>query len=156
MDHRVLVTYATRAGSTAEVAAAPRPVADVSDLSGYQAAVIGSPLHSGEWLPEALVFVARHQAALRQMPTALFLLCMLDGTEETRRVKEAKLESVRHRLKPVAIGVFAGAMDYGKLPPIERLKAQTKGLPEGDFRDWEAIRRWAADLRPALAAPQRR
>jgi hypothetical protein len=27
---------------------------------------------------------------------------------------------------------------------------KVKGAPEGDFRNWEAIRAWAAGVRPAL------
>lgn len=169
MGERVLVTYATHTGSTAEVASViadvlasegtavdVRPAGSVEGIAGYQAVVVGSPLHSGQWLPEAVSFVNTHRTALCRIPVAFFILCMLPhDTAEDRRAKAAAVDTLRVMLKPVALGVFAGAMDYGKLSAIQRLQVQTKGLPEGDFRDWEAIRAWAAGLRPALLADSR-
>jgi menaquinone-dependent protoporphyrinogen oxidase len=61
------------------------------------------------------------------------------------------IQPVYIAVKPVSVGLFAGCMDYGKLSAIMRLQVQTKGLPEGDFRDWDAIRTWAARL-PSLLA----
>nr|HQD26703.1 flavodoxin domain-containing protein [Methanoculleus thermophilus] len=65
MAERILVAYATRYGSTADVAEAigdelrksgadvdVKPVGEVRDLSLYRAAVIGSPIYMGKWLPE--------------------------------------------------------------------------------------------------------
>ena len=66
MNDRILVTYATRAGSTAEVAAAcaetlaargyavdVKPVKEKTQLTGYSAVVLGSAIRMGDWLPEA-------------------------------------------------------------------------------------------------------
>jgi menaquinone-dependent protoporphyrinogen oxidase len=77
MSDTILVTYATFTGSTAETAAfigrvlaengaqvEVRPVQDVTDLTPYRAVVIGSPIQSSKWLPEAMQFVQTHQAAL--------------------------------------------------------------------------------------------
>lgn len=46
------------------------------------------------------------------------------------------------QVKPVEIGVFAGAMNYNNLSWLNKKIIISKGLPEGDFRDWEAIRAW--------------
>jgi menaquinone-dependent protoporphyrinogen oxidase len=59
------------------------------------------------------------------------------------------LDSVRRsvpQVKPVEIGLFAGALHYDKLPWLMRKILQSKGLPEGDFRDWDTIRAWASHL----------
>jgi menaquinone-dependent protoporphyrinogen oxidase len=161
MKTRILIAYATRAGSTVEVAQVIGeiladaetvvdifPVSDVTDLAGYQAVIIGSPIHSGQWLPEATTFVDTHKITLRNMPVACFVLAMRlrDKTEETRNSIAAILNPVRMTINPVSIGLFAGVMNYSKLSSILRLQAQTKGLPEGDFRDWDAIRKWANEL----------
>jgi menaquinone-dependent protoporphyrinogen oxidase len=43
----------------------------------------------------------------------------------------------------VGIGAFAGAVDYDNLSWLYKKILQSKGTPEGDFRDWKAIRAWA-------------
>jgi menaquinone-dependent protoporphyrinogen oxidase len=48
-------------------------------------------------------------------------------------------------IKPVAIGTFAGAMDYSNLSWLNQKILKSKGAPEGDFRDWNAIRAWARE-----------
>lgn len=164
MTDRFLVAYATAHGSTAEVAQAIadtlaaggeavdcRPAAAVEAVDDYQAVILGSPIHSGAWLPEAVDFVGRHPQALCRVPVALFVVGLLgDHTDGTRQAKLLAVESERILLGPVDIAVFNGRMDYGRLSAIQRLQIQTKGLPEGDFRDWETIRDWAADLREVL------
>ena len=165
MTAKILVTYATRAGSTTEVAAAigeavavdgaavdVLPVSEVESLVDYEAVVIGSPIHGGKWLMAALDFVDDHRDALLQLPVAIFATCLRlrDDTEEMRQSVAGTVEGVRVLLQPVSMGLFAGAMDYGKLSAIMRLQVQTKGLPEGDWRDWETIRAWGAALRKAF------
>jgi menaquinone-dependent protoporphyrinogen oxidase len=74
MTNRILVTYATRAGSTVEVAAAigetlrgsgfsvdVKPVKEKPSVEGYQAVVVGSAIRLGSWLPEAVNFVKNNQ-----------------------------------------------------------------------------------------------
>jgi menaquinone-dependent protoporphyrinogen oxidase len=46
-------------------------------------------------------------------------------------------------IKPVGIGTFAGALDYSNLSWLNKKILKSKGTPEGDFRDWNAIRAWA-------------
>jgi len=106
----------------------------------------------GRWLPEAVQFVGTHQETLSRIPVAYFLGCMTleDDTEENRRTVAAYLDTVREIVQPVDVGIFAGAMDYAKLPFVFRLMMKVMGTPEGDYRDWEAIRAWADGLRPAL------
>ena len=162
---RILITFATHAGSTAEVAKTigevltakgaavdVRSVAEVTDLDSCQAVVIGSPIHYGEWLAAATAFVDAHKTTLSRIPTACFTLALrLRETDDaTGRSVETILHPIRLQIKPVSIGLFAGAMDYSKLSAITRLAAQSKGLPEGDFRDWDAIRTWVEALPPLL------
>jgi hypothetical protein len=67
------------------------------------------------------------------------------------------MKPVRALVKPVSEGLFAGALDIGKVPSFgDRLKFRLSiafGVwKAGDHRDWNAIRAWAADLKPILAA----
>jgi len=158
---RVLVAYATRCGSTAGVAEAigrtladlgfpaeVLPVDKVQDLRGYEAAVIGSPIRAGKWLPEALGFVRRNREGLIRVPVACFAvgLSLREGTEKSRREAAAALEPMEELVKPVSVGLFAGALDPGKLPPFLRLLMRLIKAPVGDFRDWTAIHAWATEV----------
>ncbi len=97
---KILVTYATRAGSTIEVAQTiaqtlgatgatvnVRPVKNVKDIKGYDALVIGSAIRMGQWFPEAVQFVKNNQPILTGIPVAYFLVSgyLKDDTPEMRK-----------------------------------------------------------------------
>jgi len=78
MSGRVLVAYASKYGGTAEIAQAiaeamraegldaeAREAATVTDLTGYDAAVVGSGVYMGRCAAEARKFVKQHRAELR-------------------------------------------------------------------------------------------
>jgi menaquinone-dependent protoporphyrinogen oxidase len=169
MNDRILVAYSSQTGSTAGVADAlgkqlaaggaavdVRQAKEVVDLSAYSAVVIGSAIHGGKWLPEAMTFVQANQSKLRQMPTAYFLVCLMmaNATEENRRWVATFLEPVRALVRPVAEGRFAGALLYNKYSLFEglgmRVFGRSQHLAEGDYRDWDAIHAWADSTRPLL------
>jgi menaquinone-dependent protoporphyrinogen oxidase len=165
MQKPILVAYASRHGSTAEVARAVgqtlieqgnaihlQPVTAVTGLEEYRAVVAGAPIYSSNWLPEATDFVRKYQRLLGEIPTACFIVSirLRNDSSELRRIIQQYLSTERLILKPVSTGFFAGALDYKKLSPIVRLQAETKGLPEGDYRNWEAIRSWASELHGLL------
>jgi menaquinone-dependent protoporphyrinogen oxidase len=52
--------------------------------------------------------------------------------------------------KASAHEVFAGRLDYGSLRRVERLMVKALRAPEGDFRDWNAIRSWARPIADQL------
>lgn len=165
MKNRILVTYASRAGSTGTVAEAigqtlcgtgaivdVRPIKNVTDLTGYDAVVVGSAIRMGQWLPEAVQFVKTHQAVLQQISTAYFTVCLTlkDDTEENRRVVAAYTDPVRAIHQPDQEAFFAGQMDYSRLSLLDSWMARWVKAPEGDWRNWEAIRGWAKNLSPVL------
>ncbi len=161
----VLVTYASRAGSTAEIADVIhqtlahnglivdlRPMQAVHDLSRYHAVVAGSAIQREKWLPEAMNFLQEHQAALRQKPFAAFLVCMALSRPTARAQQSAQgwMQPVRALAQPVSEGYFAGALELRKVPlaywPLFRVAILLGLWAEGDYRDWDAIRQWAGDL----------
>jgi menaquinone-dependent protoporphyrinogen IX oxidase len=93
---RILVAYATMAGSTAEVAKVVeeelnqagmqvdvREVGKVTDLEAYDGVVLGGPMIMG-WHRACLRFLRKHRASLQHRPLALFMLAMsLTQTGET-------------------------------------------------------------------------
>jgi menaquinone-dependent protoporphyrinogen oxidase len=173
MSNKILVTYASRLGSTAGVAEAigktltdngaqveVRRMEDVTDLSSYDAVVAGSAIRGKQWLPEAEQFMQKHQAALRQKPFAAFLVCMtlaLKNGEKYRPHVASFLDPVRALVKPVSEGLFAGVLNVSKIESFSnRLKFRISVLfgvwKEGDHRDWKAIHEWAASLGPLLSS----
>ena len=164
MDKNILVTYGSWAGSTAEIAeeiasvleesgspAIASPARKVMDISPYRAVVVGSGIHAGQLHGDVYTFMAMHEAALKQMPVAYFIVCMgmKEDTEEHRTEVAAylkKLHDTYPEITAVDEGYFAGVMNFSKLSWIFRTMMKVMKLEEGDYRDSEAIREWAAGL----------
>ncbi|MGA2505061.1 MAG: flavodoxin domain-containing protein [Anaerolineales bacterium] len=170
MSDKILVTYASRTGSTVGVAEAVGrtlaesgaqvdvlPMQDVHDLSPYRAVVAGSAIQNKQWLPEAMQFLQTNQAALSRKPFAAFLVCMTLAMKNADRYREFVsdfLAPVRNLVNPVSEGLFPGVLDIKKVPSAaDRFKFRLSVLfgawTEGDHRDWEAVRTWAEEL-PSL------
>ena len=175
----ILVVYATKGGSTAEIAeriahhlrlagqhAEAMPVGADVDPANYDAVVVGSGVYVGSWLKEAIAYVRRHRAALAARPVWLFSSGPL-GTATTdkdgRDLREVtipkQIAEFQTLFGPRDHRVFFGAFDSStcglgvrilRLFPVGR-----KLLVEGDFRDWGEIQSWAeliaAEL-PTIAA----
>ncbi|HEU5104175.1 MAG TPA: flavodoxin domain-containing protein [Roseiflexaceae bacterium] len=94
--NRILVAYATYAGSTVEVAQVVGeelaktglqvdvlPIGEVQSLEGYDGVVLGAPMIMG-WHRAALAFLRQYREALQHIPLAVFVMCMsLTQTGET-------------------------------------------------------------------------
>jgi menaquinone-dependent protoporphyrinogen oxidase len=162
MEKKVLVTYASKYGSTGGVADAigkelcSKDVAtdvvlikNASDVGSYQGVVIGSPIYMGKWMSEAVDFVKKNREILHQVPVAYFLVCMTLAQPDKNQAQALSymdpiLKAVPE-IKPVGIGTFAGALHYNNLSWLNKKVLKSKGAPEGDFRDWNAIRTWARE-----------
>ncbi len=166
MSTKILVTYATRAGSTQGVAERIaqtlrannhevdlRLMQDVQDVLPYSAVIAGSAVRFDRWLPEAMQFLKHHQHDLEQKPFAPFLVCLTLAKPSPKATQDAKayMQAVRELVTPMSEGLFAGALNMQKLPELRyRMLFQIPVLfrifKEGDYRDWEAIDTWANSL----------
>jgi menaquinone-dependent protoporphyrinogen oxidase len=160
MPTSVLVCYATRYGSTEEVAEAiaktlhehgievvVRSVLEVQNLDQYGAVVLGAPLYMFHLHKDALHFLARHHAALETRPVFIFALGPLHTDEKEFQGASQQLEKELakfHWLAPKATKIFGGKFDPQTLKfPYNLFMGKQ---PASDVRDWAAIRTWASDL----------
>lgn len=166
MQSSVLVAYATRYGSTEEVAEAIaatlhecglevdlQPVRDVRALTEHDAVVLGAPLFMFRWQKDARHFLSRHRSALTERPVAVFALGPVHDPydEEEWQASRSQLDKELANFPwftPVAVEIFGGKYDPAKLRfPIKLFAGKE---PASDLRDWTAIRAWASSLAEKL------
>ena len=165
---RVLVVHASQFGATKGIAdritdalnrrgirAEAYPVTELSNLEGANAVVLGSAIHAGHWLDDATRFVYRHQDELRQVPVWLFSSGPLgDRAARSPQPDPKEIGAFRILLEPRGHVVFPGAYDretadFRHSGLIERTVV-SRLMPDGDWRDWDAIDRWAEGIATAL------
>jgi len=161
MAKKILVTYATKAGSTAEIAEkigehfANRGFeADVinvksnPDPSPYDAVILGSCVRMGSWVPDMLKYVEANQVVLRSKQRALFTVHMMnDGEDESSQAARlAYLDKVRVMLPASEEVYFLGAMDFSRLSMLDRFISKMVKAEESDQREWEKIKQWATNI----------
>jgi menaquinone-dependent protoporphyrinogen oxidase len=156
METDVLVAYATKYGSTREVAETVveelqglglevelAELGHVKSLDGYRSVVIGAPLYMGRWHSDARTFLRRRHKVLGELPVAVFALGPMENTEKAARSSREQLDkALAHspELRPATVEVFGGVVEPSKLIfPFNN-------MPAGDARDWDAIRAWARAL----------
>jgi menaquinone-dependent protoporphyrinogen oxidase len=166
MSTSILVAYATKYGSTQEVAETVAatlreaglsvtcgPARQVRDLEGYDAIVLGAPLYMFRWHKDAKNFLSRHRQALMARPAAVFALGPFH--EDAKEFQEARGQLDKELARfpwfaPVAIEIFGGKFDPAALSFPYNLIPALKKMPVNDIRDWAAIRAWASGLAAQL------
>jgi menaquinone-dependent protoporphyrinogen oxidase len=164
MSDSILVTYATRHGSTqevAEVVAATlrecgltvdlQPLRKVRTLDGYNAIVLGAPLYMFRWHKDALGFLSRYREALMERLVAIFALGPTHDPHDEEEWQDscAQLDKELAKfpwLTPVALEMFGGKYDPAKLRFPYSLIPALRQMPTTDLRDWTAIGAWASNL----------
>jgi menaquinone-dependent protoporphyrinogen oxidase len=153
---RVLVAYATKHGSTREVAEAVAdtlrhcdlvvdvmPAADVAHLRRYDGVVLGAALYTGRLHKDARRFLARHEDGLAVRALAVFAMgprTLQDADVASSRAQLDRALGAMPRLAPVSVAIFGGVV------APEALRFPLNRMPAVDARDWGAIEGWAAEL----------
>ena len=168
---RVLVAYATRFGSTHEIASAIAHELNAAGLNAhaaetssglvpadYDAFVIGSPLYAGTWLPSAGMFAAIMAERMKGKPVALFSVgTLILKSPESGRAEHTKFIEGLVEVAPgpnvVADIVFSGYFDRSNLPWWLRIIDRFAPTPQGDHRNWPEIQAWAKSLVPKFESP---
>lgn len=172
MNQQILVVYASKCGSTAEVAKSignvlsqlgavvtVLPTHQVRSLKGYNAVVLGTAIRMNKPLSEMRFFAYRFRRDLAKVPTAAFSvgLILREDTPENRAEAARFLAPLLERLaNNKSTATFGGKLDYQTLPPFFRAvfsKDASGAMAEGDYRDWNAIHNWATALPAALGLP---
>jgi menaquinone-dependent protoporphyrinogen oxidase len=135
-----------------------RAVEDVDDLAGYDAFVIGGAVYMFHWLKPMSRFLRRNREVLAERRVWLFSSGPL-GTETTDAKGRDVLEvsgakeatEIEAAIHPRGHRMFFGAYSTGKPVGlaerfVARIPAARDAMPEGDFRDWDAIEAWAGDI----------
>ena len=149
---KILVAYATKNGSTTDVAHAIgvrlrehgctveiQSVKNVKCIQDFDFLVVGAPIYSGQWLNGAHRILKRlHKLKSEKTPmVALFALGPRKNEGPEDWVKpNAQFERALKKhptINPVSKALFGGAD-----PPKKSVRR--------DIRDWEAIKAWADEL----------
>lgn len=161
----ILVSYATSHGSTAEIAqfiadklvakgheATAEDAALVLSVEGYDAFVVGSAIHSGEWLPEAVAFVEEFGDDIGDKPVFVFVSCIrvLEDKGYDWVLNNYMPPWLLEKLNLVDVVAFAGKLLFDNVSWEEEwtLALKYDGVHpaidfDGDFRDWSKIEAWA-------------
>lgn len=160
---RVLVTWATTHGATAEIGgwiadtlrsrgydAVAAPCETAPDPGGFDAVVVGGALYANRWPAPARRFVRRHVRALRRVPVWFFSSGPLDDSAATGDLAATTEVAVLAE----RVGALGHATFGGRLAP------DVRGFPAraiarehaGDWRDPARVRRWADSVADALPA----
>ncbi len=172
MTGTILVAYATRYGSTREVAEAAaatlrehgltvevEAVRDAVVGDRHDGVVLAAPFYVGAMLKDAVRFLERERTALERLPVAL-LACGPLSADDDIAAARGQLDDALVKLgwlQPVAAEMFVGKYDPHHLRVADRLltalpASPLHGVGARDDRDWKAIRAWAAALPGLLQA----
>lgn len=159
---KVLVTAASKHGSTAEIAdaIAARLRLDgievdqfdpgsVQSLADYDAVVVGSAVYMRQWVEQARAFVSRFHNQLRSMPAWGFSVGMNGvpkrAPQDPKKIGPVNTDSVFDNTI-----TFPGRYDPSRLSLRERSIARLAGAVEGDFREWNRVEQWADEIAAQL------
>jgi menaquinone-dependent protoporphyrinogen oxidase len=161
VEPKVLVAYASKHGTTREVAESiARTLGErglaveveearrVRDITRYDAVVVGGGLYMGKWHADARRLLKRHRGELAAKRLAVFGMGP-DSLEESK-VAESRKQLDRAlaatpELEPIAVTIFGGALEP------ESWRFPFNRLPAFDARNWDAIHGWAEDLVASLS-----
>lgn len=160
MEHKVLIAYASKRGSTKEIAEQigeifhragvtvdATPANQVRDLADYDVVVLGSAVYYGRWRKEAVNFLKENEKTLSEKKVWFFSSGPLGEGDPVDLLDGWKFpplqQAIADRIQPRGIAAFHGVLEEEKLNFFERSILNKLESPVGDFRDWDAITNWA-------------
>ncbi|WP_448006583.1 flavodoxin domain-containing protein [Agromyces bauzanensis] len=177
---KVLVAYASKYGATEGIAQRigdglrkrgldvdVTKCEDLREASGYDAYVVGSAVYEFNWRRDARKFVKRNADVLAAKPTWLFSSGPVgtekvdkDGKDVLKGAEPKQFTDYEELVHPRGTQVFRGAYHHDKIRGGDRIivwmPAIRDIMPEGDFREWDAIDAWSSTIADELGAPAAR
>lgn len=161
-----LVAYASKHGSTAEIAEAIAATlresavaadciaaGEVDDLGPYDAVVLGSAVYMKRWQGDARHFLRKHASELANLP---FWVFSSGPTGDPAEDDAAWQEPKRTIAKAEKLGAREHVVFGGRISPESgrMAKSMAEKTPEEyrDRRDWDEIRAWASGIAAELGA----
>ncbi len=163
VSEKVLITYASRYGSTKDIAIAISkvledhqfindvfPAEDISSLDPYHAVIMGSAVYFGNWLEPASELLESFQEQLIQIPVWLFSSGPTVNGDPSKALENwcfpTSLQAIANIIRPRDIKLFAGKIDPTLLTLDDWLTNRSMGGKSGDYRDWNIIAEWANSI----------
>jgi len=159
---RVLVSAGSKHGATAEIArriaiqledsgcdVTSCPPGEARDVEDFDAIVLGSAVYAGHWTADAKDLaqaVGRFEA---KPPVWLFSSGPI-GDPPKPEEEPVDVSEIRAATDAREHHVFSGKIDKSMLGFGEKAILMALKVPEGDFRDWDAIDRWASRIAEQL------
>jgi len=173
-DTYVLIAYDTIHGSTAEVAehigddlcskgfkVSVQLAANVTDISAYDAVIIGTAIYKFAWMEGAKNFLSQNKSALSNVDTAYFML----GASMSTDIPETREGAIKMFMDPIllefpevvplTLGLFGGEVNFSenKYNFFEWIVLKILGLLLGynkeggaDWRNWDTIDIWTEEF----------
>ncbi|MDO9538929.1 MAG: flavodoxin domain-containing protein [Methanocalculus sp.] len=160
MTGRILVAYATRAGSTEGIAeviaeglrlagydAGKARICDAPDPKEYDRIILGGPIYMGS-MNEVQRYCQEHEDALQSRIIGVFAVGMSFAGDDEEKHAQARdvLKKAIGQLTPRFSGYFAGMTNPEKLSFFQRTALTVVRTPIGDYRDWKAIKGWTEEI----------
>ena len=163
----VLVAYASKRGSTAEIAETVAATLrreglgvclerceDVRNLDRYDAVVLGSAVYMKRWQGDARHFLKKHRKALKQMPFWVFSSGPVGdpAKDNPEWVEPPKLAEKVEDLGGKGHAVFGGCLPAEPKGMMERAMVDRVPREFRDRRNWGEIRGWTKQIASELVA----
>ncbi len=171
-ESNVLVAYASKYGSTAEIAGRIarvlkeeghkvqlRDASEVGQIAEFDAVVLGSAVYAGQWRKSAADLMLSCESSLSHIPV-WFFSSGPTGEGEPEEIMngwnfpDSLLDSAS-RIQPRDKAFFHGVLDPELLILPEKLIVKGLGAPLGDFRNWEKIEAWANSIAKFLSKKEK-
>ncbi len=163
MSKKVLITYATKYGTTREIATKLQEIiekagnevsleqaGDAANVGDYDVVILGSAIYIGRWRKDAIRFMEEHQDILAEKAFFIFSSGPTGEGDPEELLKgwkyPSKLEPLVKKTSPDDIVVFHGNMEMEKLSGMEKWMIKNIKAAVGDFRDWEIIENWGKKI----------